>query len=359
MHASVGNTLHLSSSPKDCCSKYSYKEEKHRHTPLCEISTQHWLTMVMQKSKQQHKVEVVKEALKKVEDVHYGHVNGEIEVCSDAFKVDWGRVPSELDPGSVVPARSQRKRQQLSSFLNLFEVILPSSSRGATVCDVGSGSGMLGLLLAHMYPHLHVVCLELSHNKLSSSQQRAETCGVCNVEHVHASAADLLGRDGTLAPDVLIGLHCCGLLTDFALSAAAELNAPFCIAPCCYGQTADSPPLIDPHAKAGARSCSSCVGALPRSKLIAERLSASEFERIARAADVSQQQHEQCNARRKSCDWVGNYTQRARALVNADRVALVHELSDGRYHISVEQLQPEECSGMREVLIGKRIESHV
>lgn len=319
----------------------------------------------MRPSKQQQKRERVKEAVAKAEREF---VDGLFDQSPASDKgtceLDWARlIPPVLDPATAAPRRGEKKRQQLQSLLFLFHQAIQSlpytnENDTTTVVELGSGSGQLGLLLAYLYPHIQFVLIELSDAKLCVSQQRAETAKLENVHHLYGSAADMLQRVQQL--DLLIGLHCCGSLTDYLLAHAASRGAAFVCAPCCYGQACDPPAITDPRAKADSTPCAKCVQTLPRSCRVAQVFSNEEFQWIARAADVSQgcpcgvHHHKEASAkpRQKAGNWIGEYTTDARHLVNFDRAMHVREAASVDFSVSLTQLYPPGCTAMREVIIG-------
>lgn len=65
---------------------------------------------------------------------------------------------------------------------------------GATVCDIGSGAGLPGLVLALSRPDLHVTLVEPLLRRTTFLEEAVRALGLDNVEVVRARAEELHGR---------------------------------------------------------------------------------------------------------------------------------------------------------------------
>lgn len=72
--------------------------------------------------------------------------------------------------------------------LSLARVILQFD--GKKLIDVGTGAGFPGLVLAILYPDLHVTLMEATRKKLTFIEHIGETLGLSNIATLHARAED-------------------------------------------------------------------------------------------------------------------------------------------------------------------------
>ena len=197
--------------------------------------------------------------------------------------IEWEKVPPSLRPHSeyceLNADRALNKERQLESLLRhilpiidrLYEKLQkqhsendqnstdPSNPR-LEVVEFGSGSGHLGLLVAHFRRETtRVRLLERKEYACQQAQRRiVAASGLDNVQVVTSSIhdfADYCATNRTIGPHAPtfhlgISLHSCGVLTDAALALCVQQGAAFCLCPCCYGQTvANLPPNYLPRSK--------------------------------------------------------------------------------------------------------------
>eukprot|EP00668_Euglena_longa_P014018 GGOE01017977.1.p1 GENE.GGOE01017977.1~~GGOE01017977.1.p1 ORF type:complete len:524 (+),score=97.42 GGOE01017977.1:72-1574(+) len=156
--------------------------------------------------------------------------------------IDWTAIPADLDPfsGQVSAAKAMRKRLQIENFATLVGAFL-ASTPCSTVVEFGAGGGHLGLVLAAIFPSATFVLLELDPKAHAIAVARVQRLGLSNVQPICTDAAAF-----TEPFNLLVGLHCCGSLTDAALAHCLSRRAAFILCPCCYGHAAD--PLPTPGA---------------------------------------------------------------------------------------------------------------
>lgn len=83
----------------------------------------------------------------------------------------FARIPASLDPATSLPAaRAHRKRAQICAIASLVEQmlpLLPSPEGGGRplVVDFCGGSGLLGLVLASLFPHVEVCLAGRRHDR--------------------------------------------------------------------------------------------------------------------------------------------------------------------------------------------------
>ncbi len=134
-----------------------------------------------------------------------------------------------------------RKKKQIEAMLTL----LCSRLRpGDTVVDCGCGRGTLTTALAVSSPSCDVLGFDIKEFKTWTELERyVESVGLDNLEFevndLHEAAKHGLPND----PDVVVGLHLCGTLTDRLLELAVDSDAHLVlVVPCCYGRA--SPRVI-------------------------------------------------------------------------------------------------------------------
>ena len=154
-------------------------------------------------------------------------------------RIDWAGMPALLDPHSVtwrgstiradgainttshaaiketVNPRSLRKRAQVENFASMMRA--QHVAAGSVVVDFGCGSGNLLLPLAHLFPQLRFVGVDLKPRAIALLEQRAAAAELANVE-VHCGAIE----DYHAPFDVAISLHACGPASDAVLAAALQ-----------------------------------------------------------------------------------------------------------------------------------------
>lgn len=197
-------------------------------------------------------------------------------MCLPCAEIDeW---PAGLDPadGKLDERRDTRKKEQLASVAQ-HVLSLIETSGAQRVVEVGAGSGHLGLLIAHLRPHCHVVLVEIKEYSCEVARARISTLGLANASVAQGSLDEYAKRGESF--DLIVGLHCCGLLTDAVLSLALSRRAAVCVVPCCYGQVVGD---VDHERGAGTaprmHPRSAAFRALP--------LADGAFEQLARGADL-------------------------------------------------------------------------
>jgi 16S rRNA (guanine527-N7)-methyltransferase len=73
-------------------------------------------------------------------------------------------------------------------------VVAPLIARDSSVCDIGSGAGLPGLVLALMRSDLSMVLVEPLGRRAAFLQEAVETLGLENVQVVRSRAQDLAGH---------------------------------------------------------------------------------------------------------------------------------------------------------------------
>jgi hypothetical protein len=162
-------------------------------------------------------------------------------------EIDWGQIPEYIDPasGELEELRAKRKRQQLESLVLLVEdeirnCVIPNPH----IIDFGAGSGHLGLIIAYRNPHVTVTLLERKEYSVTVAMERIEKCHLLNVTIDQRDVIQLFSSP-SMSFQIGVSLHSCGQLTDLSLRLCSLHSASFVLTPCCYGQVAHPPPIID------------------------------------------------------------------------------------------------------------------
>lgn len=109
------------------------------------------------------------------------------------------------------------------------------------VVDVGGGRGYLGLALAAELKTIDVTILDNNKSSLQAGRAIAEQFHLSNIDFVQGDLSDLssvqrqlIGKKQNRSIDLVVGLHCCGGLSEAALTLAINNQADFCVSTCCF-----------------------------------------------------------------------------------------------------------------------------
>lgn len=119
---------------------------------------------------------------------------------------------------SSVRDRAEAWRVHVADSLTGLEV--PALAAARRICDVGSGAGFPGLVLAAMLPDARVDLVESVGRKADFIRRAAEEAGIANARAVNARAEDWAGGEGREAYDAVTA-RAVG-----RLSTLAELASP-------------------------------------------------------------------------------------------------------------------------------------
>nr|SVE75751.1 EOG090X0615 [Daphnia hispanica] len=139
----------------------------------------------------------------------------DVDDCSDfVAKIDWSSLPDPAHPqqGHVPGSRLDRKIQQLDGMAT---AVIEAVSEGDVIVDFCSGGGHLGIILAHLLPHCHVIMVDNKEESVRNARRRVAQLKLNNArgpkKHLKRLAApkswmlDKLG--GVFAPRPSTGPH--------------------------------------------------------------------------------------------------------------------------------------------------------
>ncbi|XP_033986360.1 glutathione S-transferase C-terminal domain-containing protein [Trematomus bernacchii] len=235
-----------------------------------------------------------------------------------AWTLPWDSLPEAINPteGKMSNIRAVRKRQQLN---NLVAMVTEIARPGYTVVDFCSGTGHLGIVLAHTLPDCQVILIENKEESLVRAQRRGAELGLKNIGFIQANLDYFTGPF-----EIGVALHACGVATDMVMEHCIKAAAAFVISPCCYG-------FIQNAIKFS----------FPKSKRFQETLTSKEHMILCRFADqTAVQLHPERRLVGKQC----------MGLVDLDRswAAEAHG-----YSLQVMTMEPDSCSPKNNMLLGK------
>uniref|UniRef100_A0A8C2XR45 Glutathione S-transferase, C-terminal domain containing n=1 Tax=Cyclopterus lumpus TaxID=8103 RepID=A0A8C2XR45_CYCLU len=235
-----------------------------------------------------------------------------------AWTLPWDSLPEAINPteGKMSNIRAVRKRQQLN---NLVAMVTELAKPGYTVVDFCSGTGHLGIVLAHTLPDCQVILIENKEESLVRAQSRGAELGLKNIGFIQANLDYYTGSF-----HIGVALHACGVATDMVMEHCIQAGAAFVISPCCYGFIQNAIKFTFPKS-----SCIHCLSLF------------QEHMILCRFADQTAVQLPP--GRRligKQC----------MGLVDLDRswVAETHG-----YSVQVMTMEPESCSPKNNMLVGR------
>ncbi|XP_054634689.1 glutathione S-transferase C-terminal domain-containing protein [Dunckerocampus dactyliophorus] len=234
------------------------------------------------------------------------------------WTLPWDSLPDAISPteGKMSNIRTIRKKQQLN---NLVAMVTQLAKPGHTVVDFCSGTGHVGIVLAHALPHCQVLLIENKEESLMRAQSRSTELGLENIGFIQANLDYFTGPF-----HIGVALHACGVATDMVMEHCIQAGAAFVISPCCYGFIPNATKFT-----------------FPRSKRFQETLIYKEHMILCRFADqTAPQLPPERRLIGKQC----------MGLVDLDRSWAAE--SHG-YRVQVMTMEPDTCSPKNNMLIGK------
>lgn len=160
------------------------------------------------------------------------------------------QLPDGLEENTAVrrQAWADRKRPQLQWMLQQIDDLIVRSGKEknseVVVLDVGGGRGDLAVWLGLKRPCWKTVAIDIHPPSIKGGKEAIERAGVGHLADViSCDASDLISKDDGVREnakrrignfDIVVGLHCCGGLSETALVVALEYRVPFCVCTCCF-----------------------------------------------------------------------------------------------------------------------------
>lgn len=181
----------------------------------------------------------------------------------------WISLPHQLDPadGCLMPDRALRKRQQISNIVHYIARLL---SDGCRIVDFCGGGGHISLVLAWLFPQVHVTLVDRNDVSLALATRRRQELGLTNMDIV---SSDVQLWTPTQPFNVGVAIHACGSLSDIILEKCIANKASYVMAPCCFGSL---------------QNCDTTLIRLPRSdKFLESGVTKEDYMNLASVADVN------------------------------------------------------------------------
>lgn len=189
------------------------------------------------------------------------------------------------------------------------------AKEGDLIVDFCSGSGHLGILIAHLLPKCTVILLENKEQSLLRARTRVHDMGMKNVFFFQCNLDFFVGKF-----DIGIALHACGIASDLVLDKCLNKNAKFILCPCCYGSLHATDRLVYPRSR--------CFSGI----------SIDQYLCIGHTADQTHEEHP-LTVRGAKC----------MAIIDSDRGRLAEEYG---YKVTLSRLKPLTCTPKNNLLLG-------
>ncbi|SOV11968.1 conserved Plasmodium protein, unknown function [Plasmodium sp. gorilla clade G2] len=105
------------------------------------------------------------------------------------------------------------------------------------ILDVGGGKGDLGIYISLAFPNVLVIILDININSLFSCFVKLYCNKIKNVLIINESILNFDFKKYKI--NMVVGLHCCGGLTDYTIKKCMDERIPFLICSCCYTKYKD------------------------------------------------------------------------------------------------------------------------
>ncbi|CAL7937031.1 unnamed protein product [Xylocopa violacea] len=240
----------------------------------------------------------------------------DLEPFAAELSLDWSTVPFDATPegGSLPPARLKRKHEQLQ---NMCKPVVELAKTGDIIVDFCSGSGHLGILVAHFLPHCTVILLENKEESLNRAKERVKRLKLTNIKFYQCNLDYFKGHF-----DIGMSLHACGVATDLVIQQCIKRKAIFVCCPCCYGSLHDCHHLT-----------------YPRSNVFRSEIDQERYINLSHAAD---QTHDEKNAKTRQ-----GYE--CMAIIDTDRKLQAEQYG---YKVYLSRFVPKTCTPKNHILVG-------
>lgn len=245
-----------------------------------------------------------------------------VERVLDYQEIDDSIVLDLLKNGDIPDKRIDKKKSQLKS---LAIEVLKIAKPGDRIVDFCSGTGHLGLLLAHLLPNCQVTILENKEESINRAQQKARKSQLANIQFFQCNLEYFQEYF-----DIGISLHACGVATDIVLTKCFKKRASFVACPCCYGKIQGIEGILK----------------IPQSKYYRDfsGITEKDFLYMAHCSDQTHDKNvKNCNIEK------ADQGVKCMIVVDTDRKLRAEELG---YHVELKKLNPENCTPKNHVLIG-------
>ncbi|OAD57599.1 Glutathione S-transferase C-terminal domain-containing protein like protein [Eufriesea mexicana] len=232
------------------------------------------------------------------------------------LNLDWSSIPFDATPegGSLPPTRLKRKHEQLQ---NMCKPVIKLAKAGDIIVDFCSGSGHLGILVAHLLPHCTVILLENKEKSLNRAKERVKKLKLTNIKFYQCNLDYFKGHF-----DIGMSLHACGVATDLVIRQCIREKAIFVCCPCCYGSL---------------HSCHHLT--YPRSNIFRSEINEERYIVLCHAAD---QTHDEKNVKT-------NQGYECMTIIDIDRKIQAEQFG---YRVYLAKFIPKTCTPKNHIFVG-------
>jgi SAM-dependent methyltransferase len=156
---------------------------------------------------------------------------------------------SSSDVHGTATVRVLRKRAQVESFANIFDVLVSlvarrsdnsSPTKRLVAIDFGCGTGSLVLPLAYLFrDSIDFIAVDLNAQSLGLLERRAAAAELVNIRTVCSRIDEFQVPNDVPSVDIVTALHACGCATDHSIRFSRRHSAAFIVSPCCIGKIAN------------------------------------------------------------------------------------------------------------------------
>ncbi len=154
--------------------------------------------------------------------------------------IKWNEIPEIIHPKWLLNRSKKSVQNAMKSYEwkqfqieTIYQILhsLLSDSKPLKIIDFGSGAGNVGLCIAYLFPKHTIICVECERSRIELAKERAKRAGITNMEFVCEWIQNI-----NIAFDVGIGVHLCGIATDYAQIQCFKHCASFILCSCCNGK---------------------------------------------------------------------------------------------------------------------------
>lgn len=240
----------------------------------------------------------------------------DLEPFGAELDLDWSLVPYDATPegGSLPPSRLEKKHEQLQ---NMCKPVIKLAKKGDIIVDFCSGSGHLGILVAHLLPYCTIILLENKEKSLNRAKERVNKLKLSNIKFYQCNLDYFKGHF-----DIGMSLHACGVATDLVIKQCIKEKAIFVCCPCCYGSLHNCD-----HLK------------YPRSNIFRDEIDKESYIILSHAAD---QTHDEKNIKT-------NQGYECMTIIDTDRKLQAEQCG---YRVYLSKFIPNTCTPKNHILVG-------
>ncbi|KAJ3121079.1 hypothetical protein HK098_003976 [Nowakowskiella sp. JEL0407] len=157
------------------------------------------------------------------------------EDIQEQLKEMIANLPNQNDEHRIEYLRS-KKIPQINWMTKRLKQML-DVDKSHVILDIGGGRGDLAIAIARMFEKSTVYVLDVNVTSLKAGMSTAKRYGLSNIIFMEGDISDTAMQKKILQdlrPDIIVGLHACGGLTDCLLDIAVLTGSMFAVCTCCF-----------------------------------------------------------------------------------------------------------------------------